>query len=307
MQEAPAGQRGQATIEWVGLVALVSLVLVGALALVGARLPGLALAEAIASRIACAVSLDDACEIRSALVAQYGSEIAGLFAEHSPEIVYEQGELELPVDFRECREAECSLAPASGAVARTHSGLPAVAFVHAIDCRDGRSAPPQSDCSGGRQGNLYLQYWLYYPDSSTLEALPGDAGFHRDDWEQYAVRIGPGGSFARASSHHGYNYEQGPGNWGSDADIGPLKDVSEALGARPQGGWGPETGSFYVSSGSHAGNVRDDGIERQRWTPASGLIAIPIESVAETEPAHDFAVTPPWLKGVYTDPEAEGT
>jgi hypothetical protein len=303
-------QRGQATIEWIGLILVVTLLVLAVLTLAGGRLPGVALAEALASRIICAVSLDRACEVESALAAQYGEQLAELVGEHAPEIRYEQGELELPVDFRECREVACSLGPPSGAVEHSDAGLPAVAFVHVVDCRPEAAAQSEDegfDCSGERAENTYVQYWLYYPDSSTLEELPGDSGYHEDDWEQYAVRIGPGGTFARASSHHGYNYEQSPGNWGSDANIGPLNDVSEAVGARPHGGWGPETGSFYVSGGSHAGNVRDDGIERRRWTPAESLILIPIESLGDADRETDFAVTPPWLKDVYEDPEAEGT
>ena len=44
-----------------------------------------------------------------------------------------------------------------------------------------------------------------------------------------------------------------------------------------------------------------------RWTPASDLVLIPIESLA-TEARHTpFAIDPPWRKPVYSDPEDEGT
>jgi hypothetical protein len=312
------GQRGQGTIEWIALVLLVALLVIALLALAGARLPGTALADAIAARIACAVSMiggSGSCKQdveQSELAAQYGADVAALVAEHAPEIIYEPGELEVPVDFRACREIPCDGTAAAGPVSETNSGVPISLFVHVVDCRE--PAPEASeragyDCSDPRSGNLYIQYWTYYADSATLRGVPiaEDNGYHLDDWEGYQVRIGPDAASARASSHHGYNYAQSPGNWGSDAGIGPLNDVYEAVGARPHAGWGPETGSFYVSSGSHAGNVRDDSIEHQRWTPADQIHLIPIEPLAESEAGTGFSITPPWLKGAYNDPESEGT
>ena len=49
-------ERGQGTVEWVGLVCLVSLLLVGFVA-AGVRVPGAALAQSIASRLLCAAAL----------------------------------------------------------------------------------------------------------------------------------------------------------------------------------------------------------------------------------------------------------
>lgn len=304
-------ESGQATVEWVGLVLLVALVLVAILALAGARLPGADLARAIAARIACAISFDDACAREPELVAEYGIEVATLAADHAPELVYEPGERQLPVDFRDCREVECALGPASGPISRTVTGLPAAAFVHVVDCREGALAASEQagyDCSGDREGNLYLQYWFYYPDSSTLEELPGDIGYHRDDWESYGVRIGPDGTHARASSHHGYNHTKSVANWGSDAGIGPLKTATEAVGLRERNGWGEATTRLYVSAGSHAGNAAERHEDPpQRWTPPTRLRLLPLEPVATTEAVTQFAVSPPWRKAVYTNPEAEGT
>jgi hypothetical protein len=305
------GERGQATVEWVGLVLLVSLALVAALALAGARLPGGDLARAIAARIACAISFDKACGRDPELVAAYGLEVATLAADHVPELVYELGERQLPVDFRSCREVECALGPETGSISRTAAGLPAIAFVHVVDCRPGSLAAAREagyDCAGDCGGNLYIQYWFYYPDSSTLEQLPGDIGYHRDDWESYGVRIGPGGTQARASSHHGYNHTKSRANWGADAGIGPLKDAAEAVGLRERNGWGPATTRLYVSAGSHAGNAAERHLAQpQRWTPPSRLRLLPIEPVAAEQSETPFAVSPPWRKAVYNDPEAEGT
>ncbi len=121
------------------------------------------------------------------------------------------------------------------------------------------------------------------------------------------VRISAHGVDARASSHHGYNYELGPGNAGSDAGWGPAKLAAEAAGLRPRGGWGPATGTLHVSGGSHAGNAKRDGYVPARTTPGRRMVLIPIESLAEDDRSTPFAVVPPWLKPVYSDPEADGT
>jgi hypothetical protein len=191
--------------------------------------------------------------------------------------------------------------------------LPLTVFVHVVDCRAGGADPSEAagaDCSGDRAGSLYLQYWTYYADSATLRGVPiaGDAGYHHDDWEGVAIRIGPDGSVdERASSHHGYNYVQSLANAGSDAGIDPLKEVAEAVGARPDNGWGPETHLLVVSGGSHAGNT--NGFLRfDRVTPGRRVHLVPLEPIAAAEgAAYRFAISPPWRKRVWRDPEADGT
>jgi hypothetical protein len=124
--------------------------------------------------------------------------------------------------------------------------------------------------------------------------VAGEKGYHEDDWESVQVRFGPDGQIdQRASSHHGYNYTRGNGNWASDAGI-----VS-------RDGWGPETHLLFVSGGSHAGNSRSL-TEIDRFTPGPGVHLVPLEPIAATSAAR-FAVSPPWLKKVWFDPEAEGT
>jgi hypothetical protein len=297
----------------VGLLLLVSLVLLGLVAPGLLRLPRVSLARELAARLVCAVELSDSCERDPALVAAYGTELASRIREHAPSIVYEHGMSALPVDFRRCREPRCGDGARSGLIWRSRSGEPVVAFVHVVDCQTGASEESRAaglDCSGDRAGNLYLQYWLYYPDSATLRDVPvaGGRGFHRDDWESFQVRVGPDGEVdVRASSHHGYNYERGAANWGSDAGIGPLRAVTEVLGLRPEGGWGPDTGRLYVSGGSHAGNAKGDGAVT-RMTPRRRLRLVPLESLAAAGAGrYRFAITPPWLKPVWTDPESEGT
>jgi hypothetical protein len=303
-------ERGQGAVEWVGTLCVVSLLLVGLVA-VGVRVPGAALARAVASRILCAAAMADGCGDEPALIATYGTEIGRLVRRHMPTLAFERGSRAVPVDFRRCRESGCGDGSVRGLVHRTDDRLPVTAFVHVIDCRDEAADAAEAtgaDCSGPRAGNLYLQFWTFYVDSASLRGVPivGQRGFHRDDWEGVQIRIGPDGRVEqRATSHAGYNYARSRANWGSDAGIDPLGDVAEALGARPEGGWGPETHLLLVSGGSHAGNAI--GIPSiDRYTPGRRVHLIPLEPIAATTGAH-FAVHPPWLKKVWLDPEAEGT
>ncbi|HWC48702.1 MAG TPA: hypothetical protein VG448_07465 [Solirubrobacterales bacterium] len=300
-------ERGQGTVEWVGTLCVVSLLLLGLMA-AGVRVPGVPLAQAVADKILCAASLADGCGDEPTLIAAYGSEVGELARRHMPTLVFEEGSRAVPIDFRSCRSTECGDSTGDGAIHQTDEGLPVSVFVHVVDCREGQ-ATPSADCSGDRAGNLYVQYWTYYADSATLRGVPiaGPKGYHHDDWEGVQFRIRPDGSVdERASSHNGYNSGLASyRNWGSDADIGPLKEGAEAVGARGANGWGPETGYLFVSGGSHAGNTLDL-TNSNRYTPGRRVHLIPLEEVATTSTAH-FAISPPWLKEVWLDPEAAST
>jgi hypothetical protein len=304
-------ERGQSTVEWVGLLLLVCL-LAAALFAAGVRVPGTALARAVASRILCAAALASDCGDELALIAAYGTEVGELARRHMPSLLYERGSRAVPVDFRRCRSTACGDAAEHGYVKRTDAGLPVTAFVHVVDCREDaaeRTEAEGADCSGSRAGNLYIQFWTYYADSATLRGVPvlGEEGYHRDDWEGVQVRIRPDGSVdARASSHEGYNQRPGViGGWASDAGIAPVRDVEEAIGLRAENGWGPETHLLIVSGGSHAGNTA--GIPQiERLVPRTHVHLVPLEPIAATTDAR-FAITPPWRKQVWRDPEAEGT
>lgn len=303
-------ERGQSTVEWVGTLCVVALLLV-ALVAIGVRVPGAELAGSIASRIVCAASLADGCGDEPALIAAYGTEVGRLVREHMPTIVFEAGTRAMPVDFRRCRSTDCGDGPDEGLVQRTDAGLPLSVFVHVVDCREEeqqRSESEGADCSPPRAGNLYIQYWTYYADSATLRGIPvvGDEGFHQDDWEGVQIRIGADGEVdERASSHDGYNYERGVANWGSDAGIDPLRDLAESIGARADNGWGPETHLLLVSGGSHAGNAAGDH-DLDRFVPGRRVHLIPFERIAATDPS-TFAIEPPWQKRVWSDPEDPGT
>jgi hypothetical protein len=163
-------ERGQSTVEWVGVLLVVALLLVGLVA-AGVRVPGADLVRAVASRILCAASLADGCGDEPVLIAAYGTEVGKLVREHMPEIFFERGSHALPVDFRRCRSSACGDGAESGFVHRSDAGLPVTAFVHIVDCRAERADQTESegaDCSGSRAGNLYIQYWLYYADSAGI-------------------------------------------------------------------------------------------------------------------------------------------
>jgi hypothetical protein len=298
-------ERGQSTVEWLGLILLVTLA-IAALALVaGARIPGWLLAKAVGERIVCAVRLSEDCAAEPQLRAAHGSELVAMLRAHAPTLLYEDGMTALPVDFRRCRQDSCAEGAGSGAVSRTDSGRPVVAFTHVVDCRADATAETEAagmDCSGARASNLYLQYWFYYPGSATGEGSTplkgpirkvstaiGRSTYHPDDWESLQIRIGPDGRFARASSHHGYRYDR------------PWWPVGRRT--FPDG-WGPEHGTIFIAGGSHAGRAGRRSVTRT--TKDHRIRLIPIETLADRD-AYSFAVTPPWRKRVFLDPEYTGT
>ena len=285
-------ERGQSTVEWVGLVFLVALALAFVGAAAGLALPGAALAQAISSRIVCALELSGDCEpATDPLVAAYGGEVAALLREQTLPVRYEEGMRVLPVDYRECRDYACAEGAERIRVSKTEAGLPVSAFAHVVDCRREPAVPKGATCTGEAAGNLYLQYWFYYPSSATGEGSTplkpvirevsgaiGKPSYHPDDWESLQLRIEPDDEvYARASAHHGYGI-----------------------------GWLPlEFAGFTVSGGSHAGTVRP--ADFARVTPARRLTLIPLEPIAASNPDTEFAVTPPWRKRVWLDPEYDGT
>jgi hypothetical protein len=330
-------QTGQATVEWVGLCLVVATLFAGLLAAIGPGMPAGLFAKSIALRLLCAVALSSTCGESGDLVAAYGPELAAAVERNAPQIVYEAGMTALPVDFRSCRGKACGNGPDSGAVWRSDTGEPAVAFTHVVDCRTDLARTENVthgyECEGDRAGNLYIQYWLYYEDSTWLGGVvEGGLAHHEDDWEGLQVRITPDGVESRATSHHGYNYDGGPTSWPSDT------------GLVHRSAWDRSTGKLFVSGGSHAGHVHENrhlsirrvghagaGLsadayalarderpsaklprrltvppKRSRWTPASRLTLIPIETLDSRALRRRFAITPPWEKPVYRDPEDQG-
>src|SRR5437763_743755 len=105
-----SGERGQASIEWVGLVLLVGCALSGLLAFVPS-VDGRPLGAAIARALVCAVKRDCGAE-HAALARAYGDRDAALVRSAAPSIVYEPGTYTLPIDYRRCRSHACADAPA---------------------------------------------------------------------------------------------------------------------------------------------------------------------------------------------------
>src|SRR6266536_3194633 len=103
------GERGQATVEWVALVLLVALAL-GALVAFGPHVDGRSYGGFLARKVLCAIrgGCDDG---RDELVAAYGFRDAALVRDYAPNIVYEPGEREIPIDYRNCRTTRCGDAP----------------------------------------------------------------------------------------------------------------------------------------------------------------------------------------------------
>jgi hypothetical protein len=266
----PRNEAGQSALEWSALVLLVALVLTG-VGYAAGRLDVRALGDALAEAIVCAVG--DACPARS-LEDAYGAAIARMLRNYAPNIVYERRSAQLPVDYRRCRSVDCANGPDRSALIRESDlGQPVTAFTHVVDRRPGGGA-------------IYLQYWFYYPESFSggIGRALGPVsdrwpGFHPDDWEGYQLRVARNGRVsARATSH------------------GEYKNFKHSTG------WGPWTGWYRVSGGSHAGHLVA-GPTGERSTRASELRLVPLESLQNTDVQH-FAISPPWEKAVYREPES---
>jgi hypothetical protein len=304
-------ERGQATIEWVGLVLLASLALGAAAAVAGDHVDGRSFGGFVAHRIVCAVRANCG-EGDAALARTYGAGDAELLRRHTPDIVYEPGERELPVDYRECRRARCAKAPDDRDLDahRTNSGRRATVYTRVIR----------------RNGRTYLQYWLYYPDSNStwagsdklwrgvqaplgMRRAATYPGFHLDDWEGYQVRIDRRGrTHVRVTSHGHYQW----------CKQKPCRNR-----------WGAPTGWTRVSRGSHAGHIplerhaaglrgarglarfrpryraRLPGRDmRERTTTGEGLRLVPLEAIDRRRYRRLApGIAPPWQKPVYRHPE----
>jgi hypothetical protein len=145
-------ERGSASVEQAGLVALIALLLLAGIAAVaaGGKIDaGRGLAGAIAKKIACAPRAPGACR-HHPLVPAYGWPLARLARALAPAPEAEPGPTGLPlvpVDFRRCRRESCAVAAGPHLTA---SRRRATAFTELADRR--RS-----------EGWVELTYWLYRP------------------------------------------------------------------------------------------------------------------------------------------------
>ncbi len=146
------GERGAASVEQVGLAALVALLLIAAIAAVeagGEIDAGRGLGAAIGRRLVCAPHLPDACH-HHPLVPAYGWPLARLARALAPAPVASPGPEGLalmPVDFRRCRRPSCAVAAGPHLTA---SGRRTTAFTELRDHRRG-------------EGWVEIVYWLYRP------------------------------------------------------------------------------------------------------------------------------------------------
>ena len=134
-------ERGQATVEYVGLVLLLAAMLGAALALVPLPAGAARLAGLLARSLVCAVGDAPGCSVpEDDLEAAYGAEVAALLRRHAPEVRFEDGEyVSLPVDPRECRSRACADSSEPGRLRRSFEDQPPTAFAHVVDCREGRA------------------------------------------------------------------------------------------------------------------------------------------------------------------------
>jgi hypothetical protein len=147
-----AGERGSASIEQAGLVALIALLLLAGIAAIAAGgeiEASRGLAGVISKRISCAPKLPGACR-HHPLVPAYGWPLARLARALAPAPVAEPGPTGLPlvpVDFRRCRRESCAVAAGPHLTA---SRRRTTAFTQLVDRRRSR-------------GWVELVYWLYRP------------------------------------------------------------------------------------------------------------------------------------------------
>lgn len=322
----PADDRGQAAVELVALACVVCLVFGALVAFAAPSADGRAAGGFLAHHLTCAVSARCGAGER-ALVDAYGARGAARVRALAPNLVYERGERQLPVDWRRCRRVGCASAPDDPDLdAHVTAGVQrATAFTRVIR----------------RGGRLYVAYWLYYPDSNTAVAgsdelwerswllprlrgliggTPDYPGYHRDDWEGAFVRVDPDGRvWLRASSHgrfQGCKWRSCAGSWvrgagwvrvsrGSHAGHVPFRTER-----RPSGAAAPADPGFAPRAGWARGDVRrvpavpGRGL-RERSTTGEGLRLVPLETLDRRgyRPL-DAGVRPPWWKRAYRDPEA---
>ena len=151
MRKLLKNERGSASVEQAALAALVTMLLVAAIAAVagdGEIDAGRRLAGTLGKKIACAPRLPDGCR-HHPLVPAYGWPLARLARALAPAPVALPGPSGLPlmpVDFRRCRRESCAVAAGPHLTA---AGRRTTAFTEVVDRRS--------------SGWVEVVYWLYRP------------------------------------------------------------------------------------------------------------------------------------------------
>ena len=326
----PRREDGQASAEFVALLLLCCLAF-GALFALRGGFDGRSFGGFLARHFLCAVGGHCARD-ESRLVTAYGERDAATVRALAPNLVYEPGERQLPVDWRGCRRARCAEAPDDrsldahlvdgGRAGGGHARGRATVFTRLIR----------------RDGRLYVQYWLYYPDSNSvlagadklwerswllprvrnaLEGSSGYPGFHRDDWEGVFLRVDPDGTtWMRASSHghlQGCKWRACHGRWTRNTGWVRVSRGSHAghVPFRTEQGWLSPRGSVTPRYVPHPAEPRRIPLVpgsdfEERTSTGEGLRLVPLETLDhDGYTPLDPGVKPPWRKDAYTDPESD--
>ena len=232
--------------------------------------------------------------------------------EHMPTLVFEDGSRAVPVDFRRCRDTEMRRRPRRRP-RPPHRRRPAG---HRL--RPRRRLP--GGAGGRRSGGARLLRRAggepLHPVLDLLRRL-GDPA-RRSDRRRRGANTATTGSRSRSASaptatstsapppttattRRSRTSPTGP----SDAGIGPLQRPRRR-GRRPAAQrLGPRDRLLLVSGGSHAGNaVAIPAVDR--LTPGQSRPPHPARADSRRI-RRPFAISPPWLKRVWLDPEAEDT
>ena len=149
----PRAERGAATVEHVGLMLLVVLLIIGAVAAFVAAPPNegaQGLATALQRKIRCPARLPDPCW-QDPLTAAYGRSVAGAVRALAPvpsAVGGTSGVPVLPVDFRYCRSESCAIPGERPELTASNRRVTAFTAVE-----DRRRAG----------GDVRITYWLYRP------------------------------------------------------------------------------------------------------------------------------------------------
>jgi Flp pilus assembly pilin Flp len=208
MANARETERGSASVEQAGLVALIALLLLAGIAAIaaGGKVDASrGLAAAIAKRIACAPHLPEPCR-HHPLAPAYGWPLARLTRALAPFPLAKSGPSGMPlvpVDFRRCRRESCAIAAGPHLSA---SGRRTTAFTQLFDRR-------RTD------GWVDLTYWLYRPglgwegiarraDQAQIDAASNTPVLLKDDPALVPLETLPG--------HNHYDFPRGerpPWQW----------------------------------------------------------------------------------------------
>jgi hypothetical protein len=149
-----SSEHGAASVEHLGLVVLVALLLLAAISALAAGPPtegGRELGATLARKLRCAPRLPGPCW-RDPLTEAYGRPVAGVVRALAPQpdgVTGPSGLALMPVDFRYCRRESCAVP--GGRTGLTSSNRRVSAFTSVVDRR--RAGGP-----------VEITYWLYRPE-----------------------------------------------------------------------------------------------------------------------------------------------